>query len=180
MPNLFRYPLIKRDKLFNSNLFWNFKRNVAIMKDIFTKEVTTEVTNRINNLTSETQPNWGKMSVSQMLAHCCVAYEMVYTDKHPKPNGLVRMMLKLFVKKAVVNNKPYARNGRTAPQFIISDAREFETEKKRLVDFILKTQELGADYFEGKESHSFGTLSTSEWNNSFYKHLEHHLTQFGV
>ncbi|MEJ6792175.1 MAG: hypothetical protein QNK89_05425 [Lacinutrix sp.] len=38
-----------------------------------------------------------------MLAHCCVAYEMVYTDKHPKPNALVRTMLKLFIKKAVVD-----------------------------------------------------------------------------
>ncbi|WP_034059579.1 DUF1569 domain-containing protein [Lacinutrix jangbogonensis] len=150
------------------------------MKNIFNKEITEEVINRIDNLTATTQPNWGKMSVSQMLAHCCVAYEMVYTDKHPKPNVFVRTLLKLFIKKAVVNENPYPKNGRTAPQFIISDARAFETEKKRLVAYVLKTQELGAAYFNGKGSHSFGKLTTTEWNNSFYKHLEHHLTQFGV
>ncbi|AUC80932.1 DUF1569 domain-containing protein [Lacinutrix sp. Bg11-31] len=150
------------------------------MKNIFNKEITNEVVTKIEALTATTQPNWGKMNVSQMLAHCCVAYEMVYTDKHPKPNALVRTMLKLFVKKAVVNEKPYSKNGRTAPQFIIADTRDFEIEKKRLVDFIIKTQELGEDYFEGKESHSFGKLTATEWNNSFYKHLDHHLTQFGV
>ena len=79
-----------------------------------------------------------------------------------------------------MSEKPYPRNGRTAPQFIIADKREFDTEKKRLIDFINKTQELGDKYFESKESHSFGKLSSQEWNNSFYKHLDHHLTQFGV
>ena len=65
------------------------------------------------------------MSVSQMLAHCCVTYEMIYTDKHPKPNKFLKMMLKLFVKNAVVSEKPFSKNGKTAPQFIISDEREF-------------------------------------------------------
>ncbi|MCJ8164098.1 hypothetical protein MKJ04_04535 [Pontibacter sp. E15-1] len=31
-----------------------------------------------------------------------------------------------------------------------------------------------------QESHSFGRLSSQEWNNMFYKHLDHHLSQFGV
>ena len=150
------------------------------MKNIFDKEISNKIIDRINNLTPTTQPNWGKMSVSQMLAHCCVAYEMVYTNKHPRPNAFVRFMLKSFVKKTVVNDKVYAKNGRTAPQFIISDEREFNSEKKRLVDYIIKTQELGENYFDGKESHSFGKLTKQEWNNSFYKHLDHHLNQFGV
>ncbi|APZ47523.1 hypothetical protein BW723_15055 [Polaribacter reichenbachii] len=150
------------------------------MKNIFEKEVTDSVINRIEKLTVESQPNWGKMSVAQMLAHCSVTYEMVYTDKHTKPNPFVKLMLKAFVKKAVVGEKPYPKNSRTAPQFIISDKREFELEKKRLIDFILKSQELGENYFDGKESLSFGKLNKIEWNNMFYKHLDHHLTQFGV
>jgi hypothetical protein len=150
------------------------------MKNIFDKEVTSQIISRIDSLTETTQPNWGKMSVSQMLAHCCVAYEMVYTNKHARPNALVRKMLKWFIKKPVVNEVPYPKNGRTAPQFIISDARAFEVEKKRLVAFIIQTQELGESHFDGKESHSFGKLTITEWNNSFYKHLDHHLTQFGV
>lgn len=150
------------------------------MKNIFKKEITNEVIKRINDLSPKTQAVWGKMSVAQMLAHCCVTYEMIYTEKHKKPNAFARLMLKLFVKNVVVSDKPYAKNGRTAPQFIISDEKEFESEKKRLIDFIIKTQELGEQYFNGKESHSFGKLTITEWNNLFYKHLDHHLTQFGV
>lgn len=150
------------------------------MKNIFTKPVADEVVSRINGLTPETQAQWGKMNVAQMLAHCNVSYEMVYTDKPPKPNAFVKFMLKLFVKNAVVSEKPYKKNGQTAPQFVIADARDFEVEKKRLVDYIVKTQELGEAHFDGKESHSFGSLSKDQWNNLFYKHLDHHLTQFGV
>jgi hypothetical protein len=89
-------------------------------------------------------------------------------------------MLKALVKKNVVSEKPYKKNERTGPQFLITDQREFEHEKKRLIDHINKTQQLGEDHFHGKESHSFGALNKTEWNNMFYKHLDHHLTQFGV
>ena len=150
------------------------------MKNIFTKEVTEEVKTRIENLTKDTQPNWGKMSVGQMLAHCNVSYEMVYDNIHPKPNKFTRWILKSFIKNAVVSEKPYPKNGKTAPQFLITEEKDFETEKERLIGYIDKTQQLGEHHFEGKESHSFGKLTSQEWNNYFYKHLNHHLTQFGV
>ena len=150
------------------------------MKNIFTKEVTDEVVQRIHNLNNESQPQWGKMSVAQMMAHCSVAYDGVYTDEHEKPNALMRFMLKMFVKNQVVSEKPYPKNSRTAPQFLITDQREFEVEQKKLTDYIYKTQELGETYFDGKASHSLGKLTKQEWNNLFYKHLDHHLSQFGV
>jgi hypothetical protein len=150
------------------------------IKNIFEKSISDEIIARIEKLTPETQTNWGKMNVAQMLAHCNVTYEMVYTDKHPKATGIKRFLLKAFVKNIVVGEKPYKKNERTAPIFIISDSKEFEIEKNRLIEFINKTQELGASHFENKESNSFGPLKSSEWNTMFYKHLDHHLGQFGV
>ncbi len=150
------------------------------MKNIFTPQVTQEIIGRINKLTPSSQPKWGKMNVTQMLAHCNVTYEMVYDDKHKKPNALMRFFLRTFVKGTIVGEKPYKQNLHTAPQFIISDKRNFEIEKQRLIDFLHKTQQLGEVHFDGKESHSFGKLTSKEWNTMFYKHLDHHLTQFGV
>jgi len=49
-----------------------------------------------------------------------------------------------------------------------------------LIAYIKKVQELGEEYFEGKESHSFGPLTCKEWNNMFFKHIDHHLNQFKV
>lgn len=149
-------------------------------KNLFDKNECRETIERINSLTPETQHLWGKMDVAQMLAHCNVAYELVYTDKHPKPKGFQKFMINLFAKNLVVGPKPYKKNSRTAPMFLIADERDFEKEKSRLVDHLQKTQEFGASHFNGKESHAFGKLSTKEWNTLFSKHLDHHLRQFGV
>jgi hypothetical protein len=150
------------------------------LPNIFDRQVSEAVIDRLNKLTPDTQPLWGKMSVDQMLAHCNVTYEMTYTDKHPKPGFFMRVLLKLFVKNSVINETPYKKNGGTAPAFIIKGDRDFALEKQRLTDYIRKTQELGASHFEKKESISFGVMSAVEWNNQFYKHLDHHLSQFGV
>jgi hypothetical protein len=151
-----------------------------MIKNIFKPEIAEKFINRINTLTPNSQTLWGKMSVAQMLAHCNVTYEMVYEDRHKKPNALMKFILKTFVKKKVTNEVPYKQNGQTAPQFIIKDSRDFEPERQRLISYINKTTGLGENHFEGKESHSFGKLSKTEWNNMFYKHLDHHLQQFGV
>lgn len=150
------------------------------MKNIFDASVSEEVIGRIQKLTAESTPAWGKMSADQMLAHCNVTYELIYDNKHPKPGAFKRWMLKSFVKGIVVNEKPYKQGSPTAPEFLIKDHKNFEAEKTRLVEYIRKTQQLGGAHFDQKESHSFGKLSTGEWNNMFYKHLDHHLTQFNV
>ncbi|GAB3325793.1 hypothetical protein GCM10027299_24350 [Larkinella ripae] len=147
--------------------------------NIFTSEVATNMIQRIDQLNPSTPPQWGKMNAGQMLAHCNVAYEMVYDNKHPKPNFFMKLILKSFVKKIVTSNTPYKRNSQTAPALVIKDSRNFEVEKRRLIEYIRKTQQLGQQHFDNKVSHSFGPLTISEWNNLFYKHLDHHLTQFG-
>ncbi len=150
------------------------------MNNIFDPKISAEVIQRINTLTPESKALWGKMNVSQMLAHCNVTYEMVYDNIHPKPNAFMKMILKLMVKNTVVTEKPYKKNNPTAPAFMVKSDKNFEAEKARLIQYIQKTQELGAVYFEGKESHSFGSLTSGEWNCMFYKHLDHHLSQFGA
>ena len=150
------------------------------MKNIFEHNNAQEVIRRIEKLAPTSTGLWGRMNVSQMLAHCNVTYELVYENKHPKPNFFMGLILKVFVKQKVVNAKPFARNLRTAPIFLIKESKNFDVEKKRLTNYILKTAQLGASHFDGKKSHAFGKLNKDEWNNMFYKHLDHHLCQFGV
>lgn len=150
------------------------------LPNYFSKEVSEKLIQRINSLNSSTKPVWGTMQVSQMLAHCNVTYDMLFTDKYPSPNFLVKALLKLFVKPTVVGEKPYKKLSQTAPAFLIKDERNFEIEKQKLLANISKTVDLGESHFEGKASNSFGNLSSKEWNNLLYKHLDHHLSQFGV
>jgi hypothetical protein len=151
------------------------------MKNIFEHGGSTHFIKRINALTEDSFPKWGLMSVDKMLAHCNVTYELIYeSEKHKKPNFLAKWIMKSFVKRIVVNETPYKHNTQTAAMFVISDDKIFEEERKRIIGFIQKTQQLGAGAFEGKESFNFGRLTAREWNNMMAKHLDHHLTQFGV
>jgi hypothetical protein len=151
------------------------------MKNIFEKDVSNEVVGRINKLTPSTKAVWGKMSVSQMLAHCNVQYEIIYENQRfPKPNPFVRFLLKTFVKNKVVGPKPFPKNGRTSPYFIIDGDKDFEAEKSRLTDYIQKTQVLGVEHLLHRDTKSFGKLTKEQWSALFYKHLDHHLAQFDV
>ena len=150
------------------------------LQNIFTAESTQESIDRLNNLKAGTVPEWGKMNAPQMLAHLNVAYDITYDKIDVKYNFFMKMILKMMVKSTVVGNKPYKKNGQTAPVFVIDDERDFEKEKALLISNIKKTEELGTAHFEGKESPSFGKLTSKEWSNQFYKHMDHHFRQFGI
>jgi hypothetical protein len=148
--------------------------------NIFSPEICQSIIDRINSLTPQTPAKWGKMGVDQMLAHCNVTYEMLYENIHPKPNFLMKIVLKKFVKPLVTNEVPYKHNSQTAPAFLVKESKDFDKEKARLIAYLQRTQQEGAASFHHKESHSFGPLTTQEWNNLLYKHMDHHLRQFGV
>ena len=94
-----------------------------MIKNIFDKEISTEIIERISKLQPDTKNIWGKMNGAQMLAHCNVTYEMVYEDKHPKSKGFKKFILKLLLRPIVIGEKTYKKNSPTAPAFVISDER---------------------------------------------------------
>ena len=148
--------------------------------NVFSEEVAGELISRIEKLQPGDHPEWGKMSADQVLAHCNVTYAMAFQpEKYPRPGGLKKILLRLIAKNYVTGPKPYRKNVGTAPEFIQKGQYDFEKEKAELISNIRKTAGLGRSYFEGRESVSFGKLSADEWNMMFYKHLDHHLKQFG-
>jgi hypothetical protein len=150
------------------------------MPNIFEIETTHQLIQRIHQLNPDTRALWGKMTVNQMLAHCIVPYEMALTDKYPPMGTVMKFIATLFAKNQVIGDKPYPRSSRTAPEFIIVDQPDFNEKKEELIKFIQTVYDKGITHFDGKASRSFGNLSSQEWSNLFYKHLDHHLTQFGV
>lgn len=151
------------------------------MQNIFDAKDVQQYIERINLLTPETKQKWGKMNAEQVLAHLNVAYSMVFEpEKHKRPSFIAKFLLSNFVKPKLTNELPYKQNLPTSPAFIISDERNFEEEKKKLIGNIQRVQQLGRIAFEGKEHLNFGKINAQGWNNMFAKHLNHHLEQFGV
>lgn len=150
------------------------------LPNIFESSTTKDLIHRINQLTPMSQRRWGKMNVDQMLAHICVPYEQALGERNDGPNAAMKLIMRLFFKQTMVNEVPYKHNLPTAPAFMIVDRRDFEREKSRIISYIEKIEKLGANYFEGKEQIALGKLNSIQWNNLLYKHIDHHLRQFGV
>lgn len=111
------------------------------MVNMFSEEESQNIVNRINLLKSDTLSQWGKMNSSQMLAHCNVAYQYAFEpERFEKPNFVKRLFLKYVVKKFVLSENPYPRSSKTASEFIISDYRDFDSEKQNLISNILLAQ----------------------------------------
>ena len=147
---------------------------------IFDPATTEAMLTRLEGISADTTPQWGKMNAGQMLAHLNVAYDITNGKLPVSYNPFMRLMLKMFVKKIVVGSKPYAKNGQTAPVFIIEGDRDFAAEKAKLVANMKAVEAEGAAAYEGRVSPSFGKMSSQEWSNQFWKHMDHHFTQFGV
>jgi hypothetical protein len=154
--------------------------NSAMYPDIFDTNTTHYLWKRIESLTTQSVPLWGKMRVDQVLAHCCVSYEQALGLRHDGPNPVMKFILKAFFKKSMVNEVPYKQNLPTAPSFVIIDQRNFEDEKNKLKDLIQQVEKKGRNHFEGKSQLTLGVLSGKEWNNLLFKHIDHHLRQFGA
>lgn len=135
---------------------------------------------RIDTLQAETRPRWGKMNAAQMLAHNSLIFEGALNDTYPTMNPVLRWVVSRLIRGAVIGDRPYIKNSRTVPAWVVADPRDFEKEKDRLLGNIARVHELGPSHFEGKHNPTFGRLTAAEWNRVFIKHLDYHLDQFGV
>lgn len=146
------------------------------MKSLFETEPLTEIKNRLNMLTSRSERKWGKMHVGQMLNHC----------QHPLNVSLGKGNIKkqffplaFLFKKSLYNDRPYRQNLPTSKSFKITDRKDFETEKVALGKLINEFHEKRNET-QWEPHPVFGKFTPQQWGQMQYKHLDHHLKQFGA
>jgi Protein of unknown function (DUF1569) len=147
------------------------------MKTFFDKSNQDELQQRLQRLNAETSCQWGKMTASQMLAHCTAALQMPVGDIQLKrtPLSLIGWMFKGMI----VNGKPFTQNSPTAAELVVRDERDFRTESERFLQAFQKVAQ-GPGSITCFKHPFFGRMSTDDWGYLIYKHLDHHLQQFGV
>lgn len=149
------------------------------MKNLFEKETAQEVISRIDKLQPSSQRQWGKMEVAQMMAHCSATIDMASGRLNP-PRIFIGRILAPLVRPVFTNEKPFSRNGPTDKNLRIHDQRNFSLEQQRLKSCV-------GEFYAGGEAKCtrhphpfFGPITPEEWARGMYKHLDHHLRQFGV
>jgi hypothetical protein len=149
------------------------------MESLFSSETTTKSIERINRLTAESAAVWGKMNVAQMLAHCSETMEVVRAKRRIK-RGVLSYLLGGMMKKQFYNDSPFRKNSPTHPSFIMVSEFDLENEKKRLTDHLIAFQQGGEAACTSDPHAFFGNITKAQWGIGMYKHLDHHLQQFGV
>ncbi|WP_152658533.1 DUF1569 domain-containing protein [Oceanobacillus sp. CFH 90083] len=149
------------------------------MKNIFIPLHTEEILERIDKLNPNSRAQWGKMDVAQMLAHCSAFQDIAMGNSLPK-RGWLGIFIGRFVKPIFYNDKPAAHNMSTIPTILITAEKDFEAEKEKLKQKIIKFQQNGLEKCTTHPHAFFGKLTPEQWGKGIYKHLDHHLRQFGV
>jgi hypothetical protein len=144
--------------------------------DLLDTQVKKDIISRINLLQSTSAPLWGKMTVSQMLAHC-QAQMGVALGETQVTSSVVSRLFGGWIKKMVINEKPFSKNLPTAPAFVVRHDPEFETEKSKLIDMLGRFTK---ENIKNQPHPIFGKLTLDEWSKGTWKHIDHHLKQFGV
>lgn len=149
------------------------------MKSLFDKAAYQEIVTRIGKLTPQSQRRWGKMEVAQMLAHSKEALK-VPLNETVIPRMFIGLLLGWMFKNKLYNEAPWKQNLPTAPNFIIKDQRNFETEKRELLALAGRFHNCNPATVEKIIHPMFGKFTGEQWGKAMYKHLDHHLTQFAV
>jgi uncharacterized protein DUF1569 len=150
------------------------------MKNLYDAANAEELKTRIAQLRPNSERLWGKMNLAQALAHCAAGLEWAVGDTMP-PRMLLGRIIGQMVKPMVVgNDEPMRRNSPTAKDLVVQDERNLRTEQDRLCGLIDRFAAAGPEGCT-KHPHSFfGRMTPQEWATLMYKHLDHHLRQFGA
>jgi hypothetical protein len=149
------------------------------LNTIFNHIHKDEILKRIGNLSIHSQPKWGKMNVAQMLSHCSSFQDVAMGYSTPKRSWLGQVVGG-FAKPIFYNDKPLPKNLSTIPEMVMTDEKDFELEREQLTQKINAFHKNGAETCTRHPHPFFGKLTSEQWGKGIYKHLDHHLKQFGV
>ncbi len=133
---------------------------------------------RVERLAPDAKGLWGRMTAPQMLAHCADALRMGLGELPvtPKNAALPRLAI---VKWLFLNVLTFPKDAPTAAELKARAPEAWDTERAHLIALM---QRVGTpDALTRSAEHPlFGPLTRAQWGQLAWKHLDHHLRQFGA
>jgi hypothetical protein len=147
------------------------------MKSLWNEQDRWDVRERVARLRPDSERRWGTMAPVHMLAHLSDALRMALGDLECTPKKLPIRYAPL--KQLIVYWLPFPKGAPTAPELIGRTSTSWSSEMTDLLLLIDRFGRLPVDA-PCPEHPAFGRLSRRAWGVLAYRHMDHHLRQFGV
>ena len=148
------------------------------MASLFEPETRDAVLDRVGRLAPGTKPLWGRMTAPEMVCHvsCHLRQGLGELVTGPPSGPLSRPPLNWLVIHVV----PWPKGkGKSPPEYLAARPAAWQTDVGCLNDLIRRAADRGPTA-PWPPCRIFGRISGSSWGVMLYKHLDHHLRQFGV
>jgi hypothetical protein len=148
------------------------------MKSLKNERDQIEMIRRLESLSPQAQPRWGRLTAAKMICHVADCLRMALGDlatRPPRSSAFIRFLLKpLFVFVL-----PMPRNLPTGRELLSTAPTTFEQDRQACADLMRRFSSTPGSG-KGPSHQFFGVLTWSEWGALQWRHLDHHLRQFGA
>ena len=132
---------------------------------------------RLAAIRPDSPRQWGSMTVDQMLHHVNIVLMESLGEHTAKPN--IRGLPESLVRWAILN-MPWGKGAPTRPDMIIPAGERFDFESEKAQCLAMIRRFLAQPLESAWPRAANFAMTGKHWSQLQYKHLDHHLTQFGV
>ncbi len=148
------------------------------MHSILNESDRAAICSRVRSLSDSSTARWGRMNVTGMLKHLRLSARMAVGELEVVSSN--KRAFQVFpLKQLILYVLPFPKGAPTAPELEPGAAASLEEERGAVLTLL---DRIGAGPREGAgPPHPlFGPMSWREWGAVTYKHVDHHLKQFGA
>ena len=149
------------------------------MPTLFDRTANEEILSRVEKLQPTLKPNWGKLKIEEMLAHLNLSFEVNFGRMELK-RSLMGIFFRGISRRILLGEKPFPKNLPTDKKTLAKGALDFWEEKQKLETNIRMYAQKGIEILSKNPHNILGKITPDESAYISYKHLDHHLRQFGV
>ena len=147
------------------------------MKSLWNASDQRALQERVCRLTSGHAAQWGRFTAGQMVAHLSDSLRMASSEL---PVASRRLPIRYPpLKQLIIYWLPFPKNAPTAPELLVRAPGDFSADRAELERRIAAVARAGPSVLS-REHPAFGAMNGRRWGVLIYRHIDHHLSQFGV
>lgn len=148
-------------------------------RNLLNKAAAESIIARVESLKPDSGQLWGEMNGTEMLMHCNSCNRQIFDEgRSARKTTFGQYLLRIIALYIAPNFK---KGLRTEARHISKgrvDNQQFEEQRQEFVRLIKRFHEITTALTLTHPA--FGNISTQQWGIAAYKHMDHHLRQFGV